>query len=751
MAPPSLQRNWQTRRELQNLGYSPPSSEDEFASQKDIISLDSSGRDPSRFAFRKKKAFEDEVEEEVFALNGGGLGKKKTLLRDEEMDVDGDEEVGAMKKRKERKRRSAKVEEKKGRFAKPAVAESEPQGEEEGEDDVEAQERSSEEDEEVGESWGKAYHLETAGHRDARLRAEKKKKGRKPQRRKKGKGKDSDEESEAEKEARYLEEVRRIQKERNAQLEEEDFAPLGTWEFGDEGEKVTEVPPELDRPSLVGRILKKSPLTLALVDDYQTKFLELEKLQAEIASNAAASSASETTALNPNTIAEVDRPSTGPDQIFHLHYQMLSSYLTTLTFYFYILSHPTIPKSHFLTLESKVLKRLLDFGKVLRTMEDLELIGDHDHLGLASDMFDMGEDMESLWARDGGSESEEEIDSDKPLWSKEEMEELGELDDGELLALLDESREDLELVDQRKEKKKDGAKVTAPTPKKKKGDSPTNSNSTKNATQTDPLYLDDEDLFSFVPPNRDPQTGESKAKKRKKNVGASSLDFTPNDFLEASPSSSTTASKRHTLRFHTSQIEAKSKKRKATFGGDDDLPAKKSKGERRAEELRKQKHGAAGVGADLDAEDFGADDLEIARQVREADELDMSMEAPEEGDGDGDVYGQVAAFKAQKKRESKRAYDAARQEEREELMDPSSVDGPRSASRQIMKNKGLTPHRSKVNRNPRVKKKMQYEKAKKKVASQKRVYKGGMGALRNEGYTGEKTGISKNLVKSVRL
>jgi U3 small nucleolar RNA-associated protein 3 len=66
----------------------------------------------------------------------------------------------------------------------------------------------------------------------------------------------------------------------------------------------------------------------------------------------------------------------------------------------------------------------------------------------------------------------------------------------------------------------------------------------------------------------------------------------------------------------------------------------------------------------------------------------------------------------------------------------------------MLKNKGLTPRRSKDVRNPRVKKRKKFEKAKRKVASQKAVYKGGIGDVSK--YGGERTGISK-VVKSVRL
>ena len=86
--------------------------------------------------------------------------------------------------------------------------------------------------------------------------------------------------------------------------------------------------------------------------------------------------------------------------------------------------------------------------------------------------------------------------------------------------------------------------------------------------------------------------------------------------------------------------------------------------------------------------------------------------------------------------------------DREGLVVEETADGPRALTRAILKNKGLTPHRPKSVRNPRVKKRLRYEKAKKKVASQRAVYKGGIAATGR--YEGEKSGISK-VIKSRRL
>lgn len=81
-------------------------------------------------------------------------------------------------------------------------------------------------------------------------------------------------------------------------------------------------------------------------------------------------------------------------------------------------------------------------------------------------------------------------------------------------------------------------------------------------------------------------------------------------------------------------------------------------------------------------------------------------------------------------------------------MDEDDATGPRSLTRAILANKGLTPHRPKSVRNPRVKKRQKFEKAKKKISSQKAIYKGGLAETGR--YDGEKSGISK-VVKSVRL
>ena len=70
----------------------------------------------------------------------------------------------------------------------------------------------------------------------------------------------------------------------------------------------------------------------------------------------------------------------------------------------------------------------------------------------------------------------------------------------------------------------------------------------------------------------------------------------------------------------------------------------------------------------------------------------------------------------------------------------------RAINYQIMKNKGLTPARKKEQRNPRVKHRRKFERAKKRIKSIKRVVAPKVGP-----YAGELTGIKTNLSRSIKF
>ncbi|KAK5708759.1 something about silencing protein 10 [Elasticomyces elasticus] len=186
------------------------------------------------------------------------------------------------------------------------------------------------------------------------------------------------------------------------------------------------------------------------------------------------------------------------------------------------------------------------------------------------------------------------------------------------------------------------------------------------------------------------------------------------------------ASRKKSLRFYTSQIAQKANKRGASgrnAGGDEDVPHRERLRDRQArlnDEAEKRGKGRSkDVGDDLGGESADEEDVKQAKRVR-----------GEGGDGE-DYYDLVASRTAKKKTEKAALAEAQRLAalqggvvvEEEKV----GADGKRKISYLIEKNKGLTPHRKKDVRNPRVKKRKKYDEKKKKLASMKPTYKGGEG------------------------
>jgi U3 small nucleolar RNA-associated protein 3 len=198
------------------------------------------------------------------------------------------------------------------------------------------------------------------------------------------------------------------------------------------------------------------------------------------------------------------------------------------------------------------------------------------------------------------------------------------------------------------------------------------------------------------------------------------------------------------LRFYTSQIAQKANKRGTggrNAGGDEDVPHRERLRDRQARlnaEAEKRGRRQADAGAELGGESDEYDTKQ-AKQIRKEVEED-------------DYYDLVAARSAKKKSDKVAFAEAQKLAALEggRVVEEETVgpDGKRKISYAIEKNKGLTPHRKKDVRNPRVKKRKKYDEKKKKLASMKPTYKGGEG---RGGYKGELTGIKKGLVKSTKL
>lgn len=203
--------------------------------------------------------------------------------------------------------------------------------------------------------------------------------------------------------------------------------------------------------------------------------------------------------------------------------------------------------------------------------------------------------------------------------------------------------------------------------------------------------------------------------------------------------------RRKSLRFYTAKIDKAAKKNSvhsSDYAGDLDLPYQERLFERQQrliEEARKR--GLSKQGADLDDEE-PEQRSDNDNDAWDDDGLDDGL--------DDSGYAQLKEDKERLKVARRQAHEdavaAAKHGKLAELAENVGEDGKRALNFQILKNKGLTPHRKKENRNSRVKKRKQYEKAQKKLKSVRKVYEGSQGP-----YEGEKTGIKKNTTRSVKL
>ncbi|KAH4255681.1 hypothetical protein HBI04_046750 [Parastagonospora nodorum] len=209
------------------------------------------------------------------------------------------------------------------------------------------------------------------------------------------------------------------------------------------------------------------------------------------------------------------------------------------------------------------------------------------------------------------------------------------------------------------------------------------------------------------------------------------------------------AKKKKSLRFYTSQITQKASKRDAAGkdqGGDADIPHRERLKDRQArlqaEAEKRGQHKDNGPGVALgEAGDDSGDESPPPRN-----------EDYEDEDGYYDMIAARSNAKKATKSERAAAYaEAAKQNATVIEEEVIGDDGRRMISYQIAKNKGLTPHRKKSVRNPRVKKKEKYKEKQKKLKSMMPVFDSAKKQAGGANYGGELTGIKKGLVRSRKL
>jgi len=469
-----------------------------------------------------------------------------------------------------------------------------------------------------------------------------------------------------------------------------------------------------DREALIKHIERTNPETLALARDWDDIAHALVKAQAKIAA------------------VETEQPDALSLGMLHLHYQTLLTYATTLAFYLHLgasekyAQRPELLRSH------PIISRLLTLKQSLSTLEELDFAASDD------DEDDLDVDLDELESDDLDDSSMTGLDRKALREFGVELAELQELlkeaGNGEQQVV--ETKQEPQRPSPKKSKKKSKETTLASNgvdepPKKKRRTSASSSSSL-------PIFDLEEPTFPSTSSLKPSKSSSTKSKP------SASIQDTLDPYGEPISLQSSDlqdkASRQRSLRFHTARIESTSQRREKardrSGGGDDDIPwkdRKKGKEEKQKKELLKQGRGAGGD--DLDGED----------PEPRASNRSMDGSGSEE-EGEEGYYELVKRKTKERKEKKKTDYDDAQAASR--VVEDESADGPRSLTRAILKNKGLTPSRSKSIRNPRVKKRMRFEKAKKKVSSQRAVYKGGIGESGR--YDGEKSGISK-VIKSTRL
>ncbi|EFW98962.1 sas10 utp3 family protein [Grosmannia clavigera kw1407] len=239
-----------------------------------------------------------------------------------------------------------------------------------------------------------------------------------------------------------------------------------------------------------------------------------------------------------------------------------------------------------------------------------------------------------------------------------------------------------------------------------------------------------------------PTTTSSSKKEEEDSDDDADADFGEEESMDARTAAEKLKRKK-SLGFYTSQIMQKANRRAdagGQAGGDLDIPYRERLRDRQARlnaAAVRRGQDEAGPGEELGADE--AEDEQDRDDSRAAKDADLAY------------YNSFVQAHRQKM-DGKAARQAEVQAGRLDRVDAAmgaDEDGRRQISWEIEKNKGLSHKTLKEKKNnPRVKKRIKFEKKTKQMASKRAVYKGGND--RNN-YQGELTGIKTGLVRSIKL
>ncbi|KAI4917453.1 hypothetical protein J4E85_009972 [Alternaria conjuncta] len=506
-------------------------------------------------------------------------------------------------------------------------------------------------------------------------------------------------------------EARRIQKKQLQSMTEADFGFDEDEWMAQEGEKdaeggavVTEVLPQLQ---ITDNMTEEERMKIMRTrypefEHISKEYLRLQPLHEELA--AAAKAAEKVLKAQMAKSGKADRISPTPKAV--TKYRACAAYLAAMAMYFAVLGStatddgsPVIAMDPTELHEHPVMETLLKCQKVWTRIENLPI---------ADPMVETGDDDDSAMEDVSAEELENDLTVKKPTKQKKtRAERAAELAQAEAAA-------------------RRAAKLAK--------------------TEQDLASLDTlADKAALKKASRKKKTAEPKLNL----LNADDSDFGEETELTAHEAAEK-AKKKKSLRFYTSQIAQKANKRDAAgkdMGGDADIPHRERLKDRQArlqaEAEKRGQHKDAGPGVAL-GEDDGASSADEAPATKRDDF--------EDEDGYYDMIAARSEDKKQTKLERAEAYALAKKQGAQVIEEEVvGDDGRRMISYQIQKNKGLTPHRKKSVRNPRVKKKEKYKEKQKKLKSMKQVFDKGAAAKGSANYGGELTGIKSGLVRSRKL
>ncbi|WFD38519.1 something about silencing protein 10 [Malassezia japonica] len=448
---------------------------------------------------------------------------------------------------------------------------------------------------------------------------------------------------------------------------------------------------ETSPEELVAKLQIRAPIVLALVDEFGGVLKQLRETQEYVA---------HVSEHGERQVAE----------IAHLYYQTLSSYTMLLAFFFQLASVPEMAAEPERLLTHPVMERLSQFKKALVEMKALGLF----------DPEDLGDEDEREMAGIMGPPTDEDL----------EYEQLGDLESGELDDLIEDEKENQHVYEQR---------PASPQPKPAKR---RKSKKAAEAPAPEPAPLAAVAAVGAAVPR--PKRSTPKESLESADAYGEPTQMRKSDAQEK-------AQRKRDVKFHAdASVDVNGPVKANKLEGDADIPYRDRQRSRDAVAAAKSSKAAKAKALSQDTSlndtEWGEGDWRD-RQAVMGGERSAAKEAE---DDDAAYYDLISSNKRAKKSNKKQEYDEQRLASRVYDDEELAPGEHRLIDRTIEKNKGLTPHRPKSVRNPRVKRRMKFDKANKRLSSTRAVYKGGQNALQG-GYQGEKSGISTHLVKSRKL